>query len=90
MARRCHRQKTRPILFLLRSSSLGEGCTERHRTRESSWTLFVLLVDCLDGIRRWVNLPQHPIPSLTQPQIQLVEMVKFTVILAWVSTGSAP
>jgi hypothetical protein len=47
MARKCHRQKTGPILFLLRSSSLGEGCTGRRRTRKSSWTLFVLLVDCL-------------------------------------------
>src|ERR1700719_1286498 len=45
-------RKPGPILFLLRSSSLGEGCTGRRRTRKSSWTLFVLLVDFLDGIQR--------------------------------------
>src|ERR1700687_869311 len=37
-------RKPGPILFLLRSSSLGEGCTERRRrTRKSSWTLFVFI-----------------------------------------------
>ncbi len=74
MAQSCHRQDVAPRIFLLVSSSGGGLPGRPGLERVAGRSLFLVKISST--------------PSATR--IQLVEMVKFTVILATVSTVADP
>ena len=75
MAQSCHRQDVAPRIFLLVSSSGGGLPGRPGLERVAGRSLFL------------VKISSTPTPAT---RIQLVEMVKFTVILATVSTVADP
>src|ERR1700687_978618 len=83
-------RKPGPILFLLRSSSLGRAApgVAGLVPGRSSFLLMFFIGRLSGRDTKLGGLAAASYP--TSHNDQLVEMVKFTVILAWVSTASAP
>jgi hypothetical protein len=90
MARRCHRQKTRPHFIFIAEQFLGGGLHWASQDSREFLDALRFIARLSGGDAKVGGVVADPLPSPSQPHNQLVEMVKFTVILAWVSTGSAP